>query len=148
MNINIDCGWALSFFTSTCHALCPGTVRAGLMVTASHNPEPDNGVKLADPSGGMLAMEWEVRQQHHRPQPHIKTLQLRQSLASRHLITTSRLGKASQHPWSDRLLLLGGSFYSSLYQDRGSRSFRRVSDVGVATGLGHPGGENALQTPS
>jgi len=33
--------------------------RTGLMVTASHNPEPDNGVKLADPSGGMLAMEWE-----------------------------------------------------------------------------------------
>jgi hypothetical protein len=29
------------------------------MVTASHNAEADNGVKLADPSGGMLCMAWE-----------------------------------------------------------------------------------------
>jgi hypothetical protein len=27
----------------------------GLMVTASHNPEPDNGVKIVEPDGGMLA---------------------------------------------------------------------------------------------
>jgi phosphoacetylglucosamine mutase len=32
---------------------------AGLMVTASHNAEPDNGIKLVDPDGGMLAMAWE-----------------------------------------------------------------------------------------
>ncbi|CAM6128767.1 unnamed protein product [Calypogeia fissa] len=31
----------------------------GLMITASHNPVADNGIKLADPSGGMLTMEWE-----------------------------------------------------------------------------------------
>ena len=31
----------------------------GVMVTASHNPEGDNGVKVADPSGGMLAGTWE-----------------------------------------------------------------------------------------
>lgn len=31
----------------------------GVMVTASHNPEGDNGVKVADPSGGMLAAHWE-----------------------------------------------------------------------------------------
>lgn len=31
----------------------------GIVVTASHNPEQDNGVKLIDPSGGMLDMEWE-----------------------------------------------------------------------------------------
>ncbi|KAM7461788.1 hypothetical protein LguiA_029909 [Lonicera macranthoides] len=31
----------------------------GLMITASHNEVSDNGVKIADPSGGMLTQEWE-----------------------------------------------------------------------------------------
>lgn len=31
----------------------------GLMVTASHNLEPDNGVKMVDPNGGMLSQDWE-----------------------------------------------------------------------------------------
>lgn len=31
----------------------------GVMVTASHNPEEDNGVKLIDPSGEMLESKWE-----------------------------------------------------------------------------------------
>lgn len=31
----------------------------GLMVTASHNPVHENGVKVADPNGGMLNVLWE-----------------------------------------------------------------------------------------
>mmetsp|Transcript_5945 Transcript_5945/g.36829 ORF Transcript_5945/g.36829 Transcript_5945/m.36829 type:complete len:567 (+) Transcript_5945:3033-4733(+) len=31
----------------------------GIVITASHNPEQDNGVKLIDPNGGMMDMEWE-----------------------------------------------------------------------------------------
>ncbi|KAL7149956.1 hypothetical protein ABFS83_05G076900 [Erythranthe nasuta] len=31
----------------------------GLMITASHNQVSDNGVKIADPSGGMLTQLWE-----------------------------------------------------------------------------------------
>jgi len=30
------------------------------MITASHNPEGDNGVKLVDPAGEMLENEWEI----------------------------------------------------------------------------------------
>jgi phosphoacetylglucosamine mutase len=29
------------------------------MITASHNPECDNGVKLVDPAGEMLELDWE-----------------------------------------------------------------------------------------
>ncbi|KAF8061373.1 PGM3 [Scenedesmus sp. PABB004] len=32
----------------------------GLMITASHNAEPDNGVKLVEPSGEMLEPAWEA----------------------------------------------------------------------------------------
>ncbi|KHJ41805.1 ATPase, AAA family [Trichuris suis] len=36
-----------------------GTV--GIMITASHNPITDNGLKMIDPSGEMLAEEWEEK---------------------------------------------------------------------------------------
>ncbi|KAK8803482.1 hypothetical protein WA158_001176 [Blastocystis sp. Blastoise] len=31
----------------------------GVMVTASHNPENENGIKIVEPDGGMLAIAWE-----------------------------------------------------------------------------------------
>ena len=36
------------------------TATIGCMITASHNDEPDNGVKLVDPHGEMLEASWEV----------------------------------------------------------------------------------------
>ena len=36
-------------------------IHVGMMITASHNAEQDNGLKLADPSdGGMLHSDWEI----------------------------------------------------------------------------------------
>lgn len=32
----------------------------GVMITASHNPHTDNGVKLTEPDGSMLAQSWEI----------------------------------------------------------------------------------------
>lgn len=29
-------------------------------MTASHNAEVDNGIKMVDPNGGMLSQDWEV----------------------------------------------------------------------------------------
>ncbi|KAJ8600646.1 hypothetical protein CTAYLR_006918 [Chrysophaeum taylorii] len=38
-----------------------GKKATGVMVTASHNPERDNGCKIVDTDGGMLAEAWEGR---------------------------------------------------------------------------------------
>ena len=36
-------------------------LKIGVMVTASHNPHRDNGVKIVDPTGAMLSQEWESK---------------------------------------------------------------------------------------
>lgn len=36
-----------------------GGKTVGVMITASHNPPPDNGVKVVDPLGSMLESKWE-----------------------------------------------------------------------------------------
>jgi phosphoacetylglucosamine mutase len=47
------------------------------MVTASHNPEEDNGVKLVDPEGEMLSQHWEAYAtqlancEHHEQLPQV-----------------------------------------------------------------------------
>eukprot|EP00397_Hematodinium_sp_SG-2012_P015635 GEMP01015927.1.p1 GENE.GEMP01015927.1~~GEMP01015927.1.p1 ORF type:complete len:530 (+),score=139.17 GEMP01015927.1:69-1658(+) len=47
-------GVVCSFLSKTCQgAAC------GVMVTASHNPEKDNGVKIVEPKGEMLRSSWE-----------------------------------------------------------------------------------------
>jgi hypothetical protein len=38
----------------------------GVMVTASHNPVADNGVKMVDVDGGMLHRDWEKVRRPHR----------------------------------------------------------------------------------
>lgn len=32
----------------------------GVMITASHNPEEDNGLKIIEPDGSMLEQSWEI----------------------------------------------------------------------------------------
>jgi len=54
-----------SHFTLRCGLLMAARSMAvgattGLVVTASHNPAQDNGVKLVEPSGYMLQQTWEV----------------------------------------------------------------------------------------
>ena len=44
---------------ATLRSFCKGGKAVGIMITASHNEESDNGVKIIDPSGEMLESMWE-----------------------------------------------------------------------------------------
>jgi phosphoacetylglucosamine mutase len=56
-----------SLLSSTCHRMGMLAVLrskktakiTGIMITASHNPGTDNGIKLVDPNGDMLTQSWE-----------------------------------------------------------------------------------------
>lgn len=50
----VRCG-ILAAARSHSHAGAP----IGAMITASHNPAPDNGLKLVEPDGSMLSAQWE-----------------------------------------------------------------------------------------
>ena len=52
---------------ATLRSRARGGLAIGLMVTASHNPERDNGIKLIDPDGGMLDQSWESHATTHAP---------------------------------------------------------------------------------
>lgn len=58
----------------------------GLVVTASHNPAQDNGVKLVEPSGYMLQQSWEVCTLCAKPHP-----PCRQHLAAVHSSLTKSM---------------------------------------------------------
>lgn len=59
-NIFVKMG-ILSCLRSCCiSSLKSSLVCTGVMITASHNPECDNGVKIVDYNGGMLAQSWEI----------------------------------------------------------------------------------------
>lgn len=53
------CGFLGFLFGFACSVSSKTGLAVGLMVTASHNAEPDNGIKMVDPNGGMLSQDWE-----------------------------------------------------------------------------------------
>ena len=56
-------------------------LRVGVMVTASHNPHRDNGVKIVDPTGAMLAQAWEGKAEKVACCPESKLLEVLASVA-------------------------------------------------------------------
>eukprot|EP01084_Bolivina_argentea_P244306 409299_1 len=62
----------LRSFSQNCQAI-------GIMVTASHNEEQDNGVKIIDPSGEMMEHSWETLATEIANKPEDKILSFLQS---------------------------------------------------------------------
>ena len=62
MTVYVTVTYIICVYCSLQAALRSQTVGSkciGVMVTASHNPECDNGVKIVDADGGMMAQSWE-----------------------------------------------------------------------------------------
>ncbi|AGO11275.1 AaceriACR015Wp [[Ashbya] aceris (nom. inval.)] len=92
-----------------------GGAYVGVMLTASHNPPEDNGVKLVDPHGEMLAAEWEKHatalansasqgQQELLDALHVLVDRLGLDLASRARVVVARDSRASGPQLLDALL--------------------------------------------
>ena len=100
-------------------------LRIGVMVTASHNPHRDNGVKIVDPSGAMLAQAWEAKAERVACCPESR---LRETLAAvaegeadHAVVVVGRDTRAHSRALSRRVL-------------NGARALgARVEDVGVVT---------------
>ena len=56
-------------------------LKIGVMVTASHNPHRDNGVKIVDPTGAMLSQAWESKAEKVACCPESKLLEVLASVA-------------------------------------------------------------------
>ena len=59
-NIFVKMGILACLRSSCIASVRSSLICAGVMITASHNPECDNGVKIVDTNGGMLAQSWEI----------------------------------------------------------------------------------------
>jgi phosphoacetylglucosamine mutase len=74
---------------------CNG-LAVGVMITASHNPEPDNGLKLIDTDGGMLSQEWEPLCEAVANANTAKdVVQMLQNLREKHKINRDATGSSS-----------------------------------------------------
>jgi phosphoacetylglucosamine mutase len=57
----LDCAIVRAALLACVHSsVTHGGRPVGLMITASHNTEPDNGVKMCEPDGEMLVAAWEL----------------------------------------------------------------------------------------